>query len=186
LINFIYAHADASLIQYLTRASAPELVTLISALITTNSLMIVSCQFPLLKLLQSWTVANRIRLGVVLMALSQLGFALNPPAWFGGWIGAMMVLSLGEAILFANMSIHLDQLAHPQLRGSYFGAANLYALGFSLSPWLGGLILDAWGGPALFSISAGLCVLVLGCYRLSAWLPRPDYQRFGITPPSVD
>lgn len=186
LINFIYAHADASLIQYLTRASAPELVTLISALITTNSLMIVSCQFPLLKLLQSWTVANRIRLGVVLMALSQLGFALNPPAWFSGWIGAMMVLSLGEAILFANMSIHLDQLAHPQLRGSYFGAANLYALGFSLSPWLGGLILDAWGGPALFSISAGLCVLVLGCYRLSAWLPRPDYQRFGITPPSVD
>lgn len=176
LINFIYAHADASLIQYLTRASVPDLVVLISTLVTTNSLMIVTCQFPLLKLLQGWPVERRIQLGVVLMALSQLWFALNPVQFFAGWIGAMVVLSLGEAILFANMNVHLDRLAHPQLRGSYFGAASLYALGFSVSPWLGGLVIDRWGGSVLFMISALLCALVLGCYAISPHLSRPDFR----------
>ena len=176
LINFIYAHADSSLIQYLTRADFPDLVTLISSLVMVNSLIIVTCQFPLLRLLGHWPVIKRIHLGVVLLGLSQIWFALNPVDWFWGWLGAMAVLSIGEAILFANMNVHLDQLAHPALRGSYFGAASLYAIGYSLSPLIGGLILDALGGPALFAISAGLCALVLGCYATAPRLRRPDFS----------
>ncbi len=85
LINFIYAHADSSLIQYLTRADFPELVTLISSLVMVNSLIIVTCQFPLLRLLGHWPVIKRIHLGVVLLGLSQIWFALNPVDWF--WAG---------------------------------------------------------------------------------------------------
>ena len=69
LINFIYAHADSSLIQYLTRANFPELVSLIAALGILNSLVIVTCQFPLLRLLSGWPVVKRIYLGIVLLAL---------------------------------------------------------------------------------------------------------------------
>ncbi len=89
----------------------------------------------------------------------------------------MAVLSIGEAILFANMNVHLDQMAHPALRGSYFGAASLYAIGYSLSPFIGGLIIDVLSGPALFAISAGLCVLVFGCYAVAPRLRRPDFSR---------
>ena len=178
LINFIYAHADSSLIQYLTRANFPELVSLIAALGILNSLVIVTCQFPLLRLLSGWPVVKRIYLGIVLLALSQLWYALNPILWYWGWLGATLVLSLGEAILFANMNVHQDQLAPPALRGSYFGAASLYAVGFSLSPLIGGLVLDWLGGPALYFGSFLLCIGVVFCYRLSGRLRRPDFSQF--------
>lgn len=177
LINFIYAHADSSLIQYLTRAHFAELVSLIAALGILNSLVIVTCQFPLLRLLSGWPVVKRIYLGIVLLALSQLWYALNPISWYWGWLGATLVLSLGEAILFANMNVHLDQLAPPSLRGSYFGAASLYAIGFSLSPLIGGLVLDWLGGPALYFGSFLLCIGVVFCYRISGRLRRPDFSQ---------
>ena len=175
LVTFIYAHCDSSLIQYLTRAEVPELVALISAMIILNSTVIVLFQFPLLRLMAGWPVVSRIYAGLLLLAVSQLGFALNPPEWFWGWIAAVFVLSLGEAILFANMNVHLDQLAPASLRGSYFGAASLYAIGYSLSPVLGGVILDLWGGPALFAISFSLCLAVFISYRYSGKLKRPDF-----------
>ncbi len=173
LVTFIYAHCDSSLIQYLTRAEVPELVALISAMIILNSSVIVLFQFPLLRLMAGWPVVSRIYVGLLLLAASQLGFALNPPQWFWGWIAAVFVLSLGEAILFANMNVHLDQLAPASLRGSYFGAASLYAIGYSLSPVLGGVILDLWGGPALFAISFSLCLAVFISYRHSGKLQAP-------------
>lgn len=175
LITFIYAHCDSSLIQYLTRAEVPELVALISAMIILNSSVIVLFQFPLLRLMASWPVVHRIYVGLALLALSQLGFALNPPEWFWGWIVAVFILSLGEAILFANMNVHLDQLAPSRLRGSYFGAASLYAIGYSMSPVLGGVVLDLWGGPVLFAISFSLCLLVFVSYQFSSSLKRPDF-----------
>lgn len=175
LVTFIYAHGDSSLIQYLTRAEVPELVGLISAMIILNSTVIVLFQFPLLRLMASWSVVSRIYVGLLLLAASQLGFALNPPTWFWGWIVAVFILSLGEAVLFANMNVHLDQLAPASLRGSYFGAASLYAIGYSLSPVVGGLILDLWGGPTLFAISFSLCLAVFFSYQHSGKLKRPDF-----------
>lgn len=175
LVTFIYAHGDSSLIQYLTRAEVPELVGLISAMIILNSTVIVLFQFPLLRLMASWSVVSRIYVGLLLLAASQLGFALNPPTWFWGWIVAVFILSLGEAVLFANMNVHLDQLAPASLRGSYFGAASLYAVGYSLSPVVGGLILDLWGGPTLFAISFSLCLAVFFSYQHSGKLKRPDF-----------
>lgn len=175
LVTFIYAHCDSSLIQYLTRAEVPELIALISAMIILNSTVIVLFQFPLLRLMAGWPVVSRIYAGLLLLAASQLGFAINPPEWFWGWIAAVFILSLGEAILFANMNVHLDQLAPASLRGSYFGAASLYAIGYSLSPVLGGVILDLWGGPALFAISFSLCLAVFISYRHSGKLKRPDF-----------
>jgi MFS family permease len=175
LVTFIYAHCDSSLIQYLTRAEVPELVALISAMIILNSSVIVLFQFPLLRLMASWFVVSRIYAGLLLLAASQLGFALNPPEWFWGWIAAVFILSLGEAVLFANMNVHLDQLAPASLRGSYFGAASLYAIGYSLSPVLGGVILDLWGGPALFTLSFSLCLVVFISYQHSGKLQRPDF-----------
>ena len=58
LILFIYAQGDSSLIQYLTRAEIPKLVTLISYIIVLNSLVIVIFQFPLLKLMENIDIKN--------------------------------------------------------------------------------------------------------------------------------
>ncbi len=73
------------------------------------------------------------------------------------------------------MNVHLGQLAPASLRGSYFGAASLYAIGYSLSPVLGGVILDLWGGPAVLPGSFSLCLAVFISYRHSGKLKRPDF-----------
>lgn len=177
LINFIYAHGNSSLIQYLTRAEFPQLVSLISAMVVLNSVVIVTCQFPLLHLMQNWPVMRRIHFGIFIMALSQLAFAFNPLDWYWGWLASVLLLSVAEAILFANMNVHLDQLAPRHLRGSYFGAAGLYAVGTALSPVVGGLMLDYFSGAALYLLSAALCLLVYWCYHYSVLCKRPDFVK---------
>lgn len=178
LCMFIYAQTDSSLIQYLTRAQAPELLSLISSIIFTNACVIISSQFLLLKLLAGYPLTRRIQMGLLLLLVSQLWLALNPIELFWGWIGAIVVLSLGETILFPTMNVHIDRLAPDHLRGAYFGAASAYDFGFALAPLGGGIILDHWGGPALFATAALLTVLVIALYRILDSLPRPDFSRF--------
>lgn len=178
LCMFIYAQMDSSLIQYLTRAKVPDLLELISAMIFTNALIIISTQFLLLKLMASLSLVNRIQVGLVLLMCSQVWLAVNPLTLFWGWIGAIVVMSLAETILFPTMNVHIDRLAPDHLRGAYFGAASFYEFGFALAPLGGGIILDWLGGPWLFFITAALTLIVIYLYRILDNLPRPDFIQF--------
>ena len=175
LCMFIYAQMDSSLIQYLTRAGVPDLVLLISSMIVANSVTIVCCQFILLKMMASLTLTRRIQIGLIMLAFSQLWFALNPLDLFWGWIGAVMLMSLAESILFPTMNVHIDRLAPHHLRGAYFGAASFYSLGFAIAPLGGGIILDSYGGSALFFIVSALCLVVIYLYAILDKLPRPEF-----------
>ncbi len=175
LCMFIYGQMDTSLIQYLNREHVPNLLQLISSMIFTNALVIVTSQFILLRLMAHLTLVNRIQVGLVLLAFSQLWLAVNPLTFFWGWIGAIIIMSLAEAILFPTMNVHIDRLAPDHLRGAYFGAASFYSLGFALAPLGGGLLLDAFGGFWLFIISAFLCLGVMYLYSIIESLPRPNF-----------
>lgn len=172
---FIYAQMDSSLIQYLTRAQVPDLLTLISSMIFTNAVVIISSQFVLLKLLARFSLVRRIQIGLILLMLSQLWLAINPLTLFWGWIGAIVVMSLAEAILFPTMNVHIDRLAPNHLRGAYFGAASFYEFGYAFAPLGGGLILDYFGGFWLFITGAILTVLVIYLYSILDKLPRPEF-----------
>ncbi|NRD75650.1 MFS transporter [Shewanella sp. VB17] len=175
LCMFIYAQMDSSLIQYLTRAKVPDLLQLISAMIFTNALVIISTQFLLLKLMASLSLVSRIQVGLILLMCSQLWLAVNPLTLFWGWIGAIIVMSLAETILFPTMNVHIDRLAPKNLRGAYFGAASLYEFGYAIAPLGGGIILDKLGGSWLFFIAAGLTLIVIYLYSVLDSLPRPDF-----------
>ncbi|WP_226667647.1 MDR family MFS transporter [Microbulbifer aggregans] len=174
---FIYAHMDSSLVQYLTRADAPGLVTLISSMILVNASTIVILQFPLLSAMKNMTVDQRITLGIAILAAGQVWFACNPLHWFAGWLGATFVVSVAEAILFPTMSVQVDRMAPDHLRGSYFGAASFYSLGWSSAPFVGGLFIQYWSGPALYWVMFALCGVALLMYRYSRGLPRPEWPR---------
>jgi len=175
LCMFIYGQMDTSLIQYLNRAQVPNLLQLISSMIFTNACVIVTSQFVLLRMMAQLTLINRIQIGLILLACSQLWLAFNPLTFFWGWIGAIIVMSVAEAILFPTMNVHIDRLAPDHLRGAYFGAASFYSLGFALAPLGGGIILDILGGFWLFIISASLCAVVIYLYSIIESLPRPDF-----------
>ncbi len=176
LCMFIYAQMDSSLIQYLTRAKVPDLLALISAMIFTNALVIISTQFLLLKLMSNLSLISRIQIGLLLLMLSQIWLAVNPLTLFWGWIGAIVVMSLAETILFPTMNVHIDRLAPDHLRGAYFGAASFYEFGYAIAPLGGGIILDHLGGSWLFFIAAGLTLIVIYLYAILDTLPRPNFE----------
>ncbi|WP_116365795.1 MDR family MFS transporter [Parahaliea mediterranea] len=188
LALFIYAQMDSSLVQYLTRAEAPNLVALISSLILVNAVTVIVLQFPLLSLMSGMPTNQRIVIGLVILAAGQLWVALNPVTFIYGWLGATFVVSVAEAILFPTMSVQIDQMAPDHLRGSYFGASSFYSLGWSLAPLAGGIVLELWSGPVLFGAMFLLCGLVWVLYRYAEGLSRPDWSEVkepALPPPVV-
>lgn len=174
---FVYAHSESSLIQYLTQSNTPRLLELITAMIFTNSVTIVIFQFPLLAMMRNLTIHSRIYFGLVLLLISQVIFIYSPTDGFWIWIFAMFILSLGEAILFPSMNIQIDQLAHPKFRGSYFGATSFYTIGFASAPFIGGVLIDQYGGPTLYLVTTMVVMLTIGLYLIAPHLKRPNFEK---------
>lgn len=172
---FIFGQMDGSLVQYLSRAGVPNVLELISSMIFTNAMIIITCQFLLLKLMAQWSLVKRIQVALVLLIASQLWMGLNPVDLFWGWIGAVVVMSLAEAVLFPTMNVHIDRIAPRHLRGAYFGASSFYEFGFALAPLGGGIVLDLLNGSWLFLGCAALTLLVMYLYSKLENLSRPDF-----------
>ncbi|WP_102798298.1 MDR family MFS transporter [Bowmanella denitrificans] len=165
LVAFVFAHMDSSLVQYLSREGLDNVVQLVGTLIFTNGMTIVCFQFVMVRLMQKRSLTHRVQVGMVLLTLSQLSYALNPVEWYWGWIVATFLLSLGECVLFPTMNIQIDRIAPPNMRGVYYGAAAIYSLGFATAPYIGGLLLKAYGGPALFLCTSFCCLAVFVLYQ---------------------
>ena len=161
LAALVYASFDSTLVQYLTRSNVPDVMSLIASLIAVNAVTIIVAQFPLLRLLQRFSTGSRLMAGLLLMLLAQLLFAFAPVTQFYLLAAATIVLSLGELVVFPTFSVEVDQLTPDALRGSYFGAANLYLLGSALAPLYGGVMLDLSHPQVLFLGLAGLCLLIM-------------------------
>ncbi|RKF14316.1 MFS transporter [Alginatibacterium sediminis] len=164
LMMFVYAQIESSIPQVIVRSGVENAAALIAGLVLVNTLTIVIFQFPLLKLTEKLPLFTRTKIGMGLMGVAQLGFFVNPGDSALSWIIASFVLSLGEVIAFPTLNVQVDKLAPDHLRGSYFGASALYAMGFSLAPIVGGLVIDHYDADWLFVLCAGLCGLMYVIY----------------------
>ncbi|MCH7372728.1 MFS transporter [Aeromonas sp. MR16] len=173
LLMLVYAQFESPLIQYLTRAGTPEVERLIGWLVSANALTIVILQFPLLHLTANWLIKSRLQLGVAIFLGAQVLFALGDTAIWWHWIVAVILLSVGECILFPLLNVLIDQMAPSHLKGSYFGAASMSGLGIAIGALLGGWILTNWGGSWLYGLMALLCLAILVLYGWGTRIPRP-------------
>jgi len=161
---FVYAHYGSTIPQIITRSGGDNAEVIIAALILINTLTVVLFQFPLLRLMQRFSLVTRARAGVVLMAISQLMFIALPREAEYGWYAASFVLSLGEVIAFPTINVQIDRLAPARLRGAYFGAASFVSLGFAIAPIAGGMILDFLSPVWLFGSCTVMCLFTLYLY----------------------
>lgn len=107
---------------------------------------------------------------MALMGVAQIGFMFTPQTWPLGWYMACFVLSMGEVIAFSTLNVQIDRLAPPHLRGSYFGAAALYSLGFALAPLVGGMMIENLTAQWLYGLCLILCFGMIWLY----WLAERD------------
>ncbi|MEZ9300087.1 MDR family MFS transporter [Vibrio splendidus] len=167
IMMFVYAQVESSIPQVIVRSSISDAAHLIASLVLVNTLTIIVFQFPMLKWLEHVPLFVRTRIGMSLMALAQVGFLFTPSDWALGWGMACFILSLGEVIAFPTLNVQIDRMAPPHLRGSYFGAAALYSLGFAIAPLMGGVVIELLSPAWLFAVCFGLCLVMIWLYWLA-------------------
>ena len=101
-------------------------------------------------------------LGVLIFTVASLASALAPSAAI--LIAARFIQGIGGAMLFATSVAMVTQVYGPGERGRALGItiATVYA-GLSLGPFLGGILTDHFGWPAIFLINVplGLATIAL-------------------------
>ncbi|MFB6468254.1 MDR family MFS transporter [Cytobacillus sp. Hz8] len=151
LINAGYAQIESTLPQYLG-SSIQNGVFIYSALLSINAVTVVVLQMPISHLAEKFRPMQVMMAGAILMALGLFSFS-----FVSGWVTAVvaiLILTLGEILVFPSNSLLIDQLAEEQLRGTYFGAGQFRKIGHFLGPILGGYLLSHTGGSLLFIIIA--------------------------------
>lgn len=167
----VFGQFTAYLSQYLVVTTTPEnTYRIISAIVTTNALMVISLQYSIGKKishrhLNLWLLAG---LGMFLTGLA--GFALSNSVMF--WVMSMAIFTVGEIIVFPAEYMFIDNIAPNHLRGMYYAAQNLGNLGAAAGPLLCGVVLATQPSHSIFYmlalfIIAGGAFYILGASR---WL----------------
>lgn len=170
LLVTVHGQMSVTLSQYL-RENLAEGVALFGVMMSVNGFTVLLLQIPLTRLVERYSLFSRIAGGAVLMAAGEVGFAFSA-GWF--WmVTAMIVFTLGEILIVPAEYAQIDQISPANMRGTYYGAQSVSELGSFLGPWAGGMILSAYGGPAMFLVMAGCALVSLVFY----WMGRVIHDR---------
>lgn len=165
LMLIVYSQFNAALPQIMSLNLAEKATQLIVLLTVVNCATVMIFQFPLLKLLDRFNVNVRSQIGLVLMLIAQVLFIVIDKHSALAWGIVFFILSLGEAIVFPTINVNIDQMAKPELRGSYFGASNLSGFGTSAGAMIGGVVIGAWGDTAYFILTTLICFICVLIYQ---------------------
>ena len=120
-------------------------------------------------------------LGVLIFTIASLASALAPSS--GILIAARFVQGIGGAMLFATSVAIVTQVFGPGERGWALGItiATVYA-GLSIGPFLGGILTDAFGWPAIFLVNVplGLATIALTLKGVSHEWADAKGERFDV------
>ncbi|GAA3387763.1 MFS transporter [Cryptosporangium minutisporangium] len=161
LLETVHNKISVLLAQYFVGADENS-TTLLGAVMTTNAVAVVGLQAVLARSVRRRDPLHALTAGGVLTFVGMAGFALATDLW--QYVAAMVVLTLGEVLIVPSEFALLDRIAPADLRGGYFGVQTLSQLGGFTGPYLGSLILAAYGGPAMFLSIGSLALVSVGIY----------------------
>jgi predicted MFS family arabinose efflux permease len=149
------------------------------SLFTINTLLIVALEVRLNLATAHWSHRRTLLLGSLLYAIGFGAMAVaHTPAAI---IGTVVIWTFGEMILFPAMSDYIASIAPPARRGAYMGLFTFtFSVAFSLGPWMGTWMLDAWGGRVLWPVMGILGIVsALALARIRPNAPSPASQPGG-------
>jgi len=141
-------------------------------LFAVNTLVIVLSEVRLNTVTGHWPFARSLAIGAL---LSTLGFAALAVARSLPAVACTVLLwTVGEMVLFPAASAYFSEISPPSRRGEYLGFYTMvFGVAFTAGPWLGTVVLETWGGVALWALClpvGGLSVWALA--RVSTRTPR--------------
>lgn len=132
-------------------------------LISLTGFTVLVAVVPMTKLVQNLTMFNRSLVGTVIFTFGFILVAcahILPFGYFYNLALALVIITVGEVVLFPTFAIIQDRMAPEHLKGSYLGVATLAEFGYALAPAIGGFLLQYGGSEVLWLTMAGLCVFV--------------------------
>jgi MFS family permease len=145
----VFGQFTAYLSQYLvTTTTAEYTYTVISAVLTTNAVMVIALQYVIGRRISHRHLSQWLIFGLSMFMLGLIGFALSTSVLW--WVLAMAVFTVGEIVVFPAEYMFIDRIAPDHLRGMYYGAQNLSNLGAALGPVLCGLVLATLPAHTMF------------------------------------
>jgi MFS family permease len=164
LSTVVHGRFTFYLSQYLLVTSNPRhTMEIMAALLACNAISVILLQYQIGRVLKREQLRQWIVAGTSLFILGLIGFSLADS--LVSWCVAMFIFTLGEIIIYPAEFLFVDTLAPEELRGSYYGAQNLAALGGALSPVICGFMLMHTPAPTMFYALSALAALGgLLCY----------------------
>lgn len=157
LLMVVYAQISSTLSVYVGR-SVENGVGFFAMLLALNGALIVAVQLPVTALSERMGLAGSIVLGTALFAA---GLALPPVLGAEVWtfVAMMVLVTLGEALLFPISNSVFADLAEENTRSTYMGLFNATMLGLAAGPVLGSALAERLGfdGMALAMAASILC-----------------------------
>lgn len=158
LSTIVHGRFTLYLSQYLlVTEDAKSALDTMAALLACNAISVILLQYQIGRFLKREQLRYWIAVGTSLFILGLIGFSLADSLL--GWCLAMFVFTLGEMIIYPAEFLFIDTLAPEALRGSYYGAQNLAALGGALSPVICGYLLVHTPAPTMFYALSSLTAL---------------------------
>ncbi|MFJ2709272.1 MFS transporter [Pseudomonas sp. NPDC087346] len=128
-----------------------------AALLACNAISVILLQYQIGRFLNREKLRFWIAGGTSLFILGLIGFSIADSLL--SWCVAMFIFTLGEMIIYPSEFLFVDTLAPEELRGSYYGAQNLAALGGALSPVICGFLLMHTPAPTMFYALSALTAM---------------------------
>lgn len=153
-----FSQLNSTLPQYLERSGLfVDGASVYATLLTVNAVSVLVFQYPLMKFGLKVSPLRSLSFGVT--ALSVGLFCMGWADTLVGLMLAMIVLTIGEVLMFTMTDTLTDELAPDYLRGTYFGAMGLTGIGNTIGPLLGGGLLSWWSPDASRSIFGILAMI---------------------------
>ena len=159
LSTIVHGRFTLYLSQFLlvTQTSTADALKILSAMLACNAVTVILLQYQIGRFLKREHLRHWIVVGTALFIFGLIGFSLADS--LVSWCVAMFIFTLGEIIIYPAEFLFVDTLAPQELRGSYYGAQNLAALGGALSPVICGFLLMHTPAPTMFYALSALAAL---------------------------
>lgn len=158
LSTVVHGRFTFYLSQYLLVTSNDQhTLDIMAALLACNAISVILLQYQVGRFIDRDKLRYWIAVGTALFILGLIGFSLADS--MVTWCVAMFIFTLGEMIIYPAEFLFVDTLAPEELRGSYYGAQNLAALGGALSPVICGYLLMRTPAPTMFYALSALAAV---------------------------
>ncbi|ALI05176.1 MFS transporter [Pseudomonas sp. FW306-02-F02-AA] len=128
-----------------------------AAILACNAISVILLQYQIGRFLKREQLRYWIVIGSSLFIFGLIGFSFAQN--LVQWCLAMFVFTLGEMIIYPAEFLFVDTLAPEELRGSYYGAQNLAALGGAASPVICGFLLTHTAPATMFYALSALTAM---------------------------